>query len=120
MGTQTLDLYKQYLEEREGAHLMAYDWGFAVYKFEPEFVYLQDIFVAPQFRESGLGVRLEQLVIEKALEKGYTAIVGSVVKSTKFGPQMHKIMLGLGYEEFKEVDGTTYYIKAIFKESVNG
>lgn len=117
---EALDLYKQYLAEREGAHLIARPWGFAVYKLEPEVCYLQDIYVAPEFRQFGLGVELEQLVIAEALKAGYTAIMGSVVKSTPFGPQMHAIMLGLGYEELKEINDTTYYIKAIFKESVNG
>jgi GNAT superfamily N-acetyltransferase len=116
----TLDLYGQYLAEREGAFLVARPWGFAVYKFEPYFVYLQDIYVVPAERKNGRGLELEHTVIEEALKNGYSHIVGSVVKSTSFGPQMHAIMLSLGYKEFREVDGTTYYIKAIFKESVNG
>jgi hypothetical protein len=55
---QPLDLYKQYLAEREGSYLVARPWGFAVYKFEPDFVYLQDIYVVPAERKNGRGIEL--------------------------------------------------------------
>lgn len=92
-----IELYKQYLAEREGAHLLAHDWGFAVYKYGADHVYLQDIFVIEAARDTRKGTQLMMEVAEIAKAKGITLMYGSIDPRTEASSRMMKVMLHLGF-----------------------
>lgn len=106
-------LYVQYVEEREGAEFVEHEHGFAVYKLQSDHCYLQDIFVEPEYRQSGLGVELMNKVIAVAKGHGHTKLVGSVVPSTPFGDKMIKIMLGLDFKLLSSSQDIIYMVKEI-------
>lgn len=108
-----MELYRKYLEEREGAHLIDYDWGFAVYKYGQDHVYLQDIYVVPEKRKEGLGVLLMKKVEGRARLDGYSKMVGSVVPSTPFSDSMNKVMLSVGFKLHSSDKDIIYYVKEI-------
>lgn len=105
-----MQLYASYLKERENAELIAYDWGFAVYKFFPDYCYLQDVFVQEGRRTEGLGVRLEAEVIAAAKKANLKWLYGSIDPQTKFATSMMQIMLGLKYK-LSHTNGGLIYMK---------
>jgi ribosomal protein S18 acetylase RimI-like enzyme len=106
-------LYQQYVEEREQAHFIECEHGFAIYKIYPDHVYLQDIYVEPEFRQSGIGVRLMDSIILIARKMGMTKLVGSVVPSTPLGNQTLGILLKLNFKLLKSSDDIIYLVKEI-------
>lgn len=108
-----MDLYRKYLEEREEAHLLDYEWGFAVYKYGKDYVYLQDIYVVPEQRQNKLGIHLMNEVAKEAKERGCVNMIGSVKPSAPFAKEMHEIMYKVGFKLFKSEKDFVYYIKEI-------
>ena len=108
-----MELYRQYLLERENTHLLEYDWGFATYRFEDAHVYLRDIYVVPDKRDMGLGVALMNEVAILAREAGLDIMVGSVDENDKNSERMHDVMKHLGFKEHMKVEDLTYYLKEI-------
>jgi GNAT superfamily N-acetyltransferase len=76
-------------------------------------VYLQDIYVLPEFRQAGHGVTLMNNVADIGREMGKKLLLGSVVPSTKFGNQMMQIMLQLGFKLHSSENDIVYLIKDI-------
>lgn len=103
-------LFAAYLWEREQAHVIEYNWGFATYKIEADHGYLMDLYIVPEERQAGRGVQLEHEVITAVKEAGKSVLFGSVDLSSSFGAKMHKIMLKLGYQDAGR-DGTLLYMK---------
>ena len=106
-------LYSQYLREREGADLIEFSWGFAVYKMAKDHVYLQDIYVVPEERQNGRGVELMNLVADEARKQGVKTMYGSVAPSTQFSDVMIKIMMGLGFKLHSSQNDLIYLKKDI-------
>jgi len=106
-------MYAKYLQERENVHLLEYAHGFSIYKILPDCIYLQDIYVLPEFRKCGHGVTMMDDVTTIGREMGKTKLLGSVVPSTKFGPQMLQIMLQLGFKLHSAENDIVYLIKDI-------
>jgi GNAT superfamily N-acetyltransferase len=104
-------LYAQYVKEREGAEMLERPWGFAVYKWEKDHVYLQDIYVIPEKRKGGFGVGLMHAVADLAREKGLETMFGSVVPSTPFGHEMSQIMFKLGFRLHSSGHDIIYFRK---------
>lgn len=91
-------LYAQYTEEREKAIIIERPHGFAVYKIEPDHVYLQDIFIVREQRKSGLAFELFNEVIQIAKELGYTKLLGSVDRRMDGAKDMEDTMARLKFE----------------------
>lgn len=108
-----MKLYAEYLMEREKAYLLDYEWGFATYKFEGDFVYLQDIYIVPELRQSGRGVQLMREVAAIGRERGFERLVGSVDKKDSNKERMFKIMEKLNFKKIDEDEDLIYFIKEI-------
>lgn len=48
-------LYAQYILEREGFEIIEDEHGFATYRIKGEECYLRDVFIKPEFRQTGVG-----------------------------------------------------------------
>lgn len=113
-------IYAAYYLEREGCHVLEYEWGFAVYKLLPDHVYLQDIFIIPARRKDGLGVQLMNEVAAIAQKAGIYTMFGSVVPSTPFGHTMTQIMLGLNFRIHSSDKDIIYFKKELAMNSKGG
>ncbi len=97
-------LYGQYLAEREGKEIIESEYGFATYKFfDNGECYLQDIFIVPSVRKSGLATEMANKVVAEAKERSCHTLIGSVCVDDKnatrnisvflaYGMQIHKII----------------------------
>lgn len=113
MNVKRNHLYAAYLKERENADVFETDWGIAVYKWGSDNVYLQDIYVIPEMRQSGLGVELMEYVEAEAVQRGIYKMYGSVAPSTPFSDSMLRIMLKLGFKLSSSGPDMIYLIKDI-------
>ena len=74
-----MSLYAKYIQERDGKHIIEDDRGFVVYSFRQDAVYVEDIYILPEFRHSGLAREMTDQVAVIAKEKGLKKLLGSVV-----------------------------------------
>lgn len=113
MPKLSIDLYKEYLKERENAELIYTEFGFITYKFLPEHCYIEDIYIVPEKRKSGLGVELEALVIEIAKALGYKKVLGSVCTDANNWKTSQKVLEKIGYVPLSQEGNVIYFEKEI-------
>lgn len=97
-----MSLYAQYLKERGNKNIIEDQYGFAVYSPYKEGIYLEDIYVEPALRKSGLAKELHDKVVEITKQLGLKKIYGSVVpsinqKASTNPTEMVKWMFSQGY-----------------------
>lgn len=105
-----MSLYAQYLAEREEKEIIESDKGFATFKtFENGECYLQDIFVVPKQRQSGLATEMANKVVEIAKERGCNKLIGSVCVDDKNATRNMTVFLAYGMQIYKNV-GTMIFL----------
>ena len=78
-----MSLWSEYREERNEAKFIEKENGFASYSIHNDECYLQDIYVRPEFRKTGLAKELADEVCKKAIEGNCKRLIGSVVVGTR-------------------------------------
>lgn len=91
-------LYSQYIQEREGKHILETLQGFATYTFTDKGVYIEDIFVLKDYRETGVASHLADLIIDIAKEKGHKVAFGSVSIGGNNSTASMKVLLAYGFK----------------------
>lgn len=107
-------LYSKYVHERLGKQVLEVEHGFATYIFmdDQKAVYIEDIYVDPDFRKSGIASEMANQITLIAIEKGYKKIIGTVVPSTNGSTDSLKTMLAYGFR----LDSTTNNLILLTKE----
>ena len=89
-----MSLYGDYIKERLNKHILETDRGFATYVFTDEkTVYIDDIYVCPEFRKSHEASILANKIISIAKDRGCNKLLGRVVPSTKNSTDSLKVLL---------------------------
>lgn len=78
-----MDMWAQYVKEREGYETFSTDKGFISYKILNEDCYIRDIFVHIDFRLTREATHLADEVTKIARERGCKYLTGSVIPSMK-------------------------------------
>lgn len=95
------DLFLRYKKERENVESIQVDGGFITYKFLPDYCYIEDFYIVPELRRTGLIYDLASQVEEIARKQGYLKMLGSVVIDTN-NPEISLIgCLKHGYKILK-------------------
>ena len=108
-----MELYKEYIAERENAHLHYNDIGFITWEYQDNCVYIIDIYVRKEFRKSGKGVELEKFVLDEAKLRGYNTIICSACTDTNNWEKSLEILKKVGYEEFMKETNMIWLFKRI-------
>jgi len=108
-----MQLYKQYLEERDGASVIYYDWGFCVYAINADVIYLSELYVIPEHRSSTKAYRLFKEVIALGLQRNCTKILGSYDKTTIGWKRSRDLMIRLKFNFFKKQNNLIYMIRSL-------
>lgn len=106
-------LYAKYVEERESGHVLEMPWGFVSYRYEKDHVYLEDLYVLPQFREQGKGMKLFSFVQRKARSVGLKYVVGGICTKARFATEMSKILLSWRCRLLSSEKDMIQYIKEV-------
>ena len=89
--------YAQYVKERSNRSIIETDKGFVTYCYTaPDTVYIEDIFVVPEFRKGHIAANMADLVVKEAKDKGCKTLLGSVVPSSNNSTISLKVLLAYG------------------------
>lgn len=91
-------MYAAYIKEREGAETIERSWGFAVVRQMSDYLYLQDIYILPEFRRQGKGAEILSIVEAAAKELGYKKILGSCCPETEGATESMKAQFATGFK----------------------
>lgn len=93
-----MSLFGQYIKERENKEIIETDQGFATYFYLNDGVYIENIYVAPDYRHLKGASKLADQIAELAKAKGYSKMYGSVAPSTNNSTDSLKVLLGYGFQ----------------------
>lgn len=91
-----MDLFANYLHEREGVEVLQTPDGFAIYSIQGSECYLRDIYIQPKARKSGLASIIANKIQDIAKGKGCTVMTGSVSPSANNSTDSIKVLLAYG------------------------
>ena len=77
------DQYMRYCVEQWGRQLIQEPYGFVLFDINTDNAYIADMFIEPEYRDQGLGKKLESRVIDIAKESGCDWISCKVHTSDK-------------------------------------
>jgi hypothetical protein len=107
-------LYAMYIKEREGKEIVESENGFATYQIFPTGeCYIQDIFVVPEMRKSGLTAIMQSKIADIAKTKGCHTLLGSVCMNTPDANRNLKILLNDGWMVHNMVSDMIYLNKKL-------
>ena len=93
------ELYLDYIKERLGQEVMVEEGkAFIVFQIEKEEIYIQDIYVDPLYRKTGIMSEMEKRIEAHALERGCTYATGTIQPTAANSTESLAYCLGRGYE----------------------
>lgn len=112
-----MSLYAEYISEREGKHIVEDEFGFATYSFVEHLnaVYIEEVFVLPQFRQTGIGASYVSRISELAKSSNYENVITSVSPKAKGATTSLKAILGVGFQ-LDSMDANLIYFKKSTKD----
>lgn len=108
-----MSLYAQYITERLNKQIIEDSEGFAVYYFENDYVYLEDIYVIPEKRKTKKASEMADKIASIAKKAGYNKMLGSVVPTANNSTTSLKVLMGYGFSLLAAQDNIIYFIKEI-------
>lgn len=93
-----MSLFAEYIKERTDKDILENDKGFATYYFINDSCYIEDIYVKPEFRQSGEASNLANEIVKIAKDKQCNRLIGSVVPSAKGSTSSLKVLLAYGFQ----------------------
>jgi ribosomal protein S18 acetylase RimI-like enzyme len=101
-----MELYRQYIREREDALLISEHHGFLTYKPDYDGIFILDVYVEPWYRRSGLAKKmLEKALDESKANKAYTT---TDIKAHGW-ENAEKAILRVGFKKFATIGTLNYY-----------
>lgn len=105
--------FAKYLEETSHKRMFEIEEGFFIYQVNGKELYVQEVYVDPEFRRLGIASLLDQKAIEIAKENGCEYIKGSVITSSPKATESMKFQLSLGYKIAYSDRDIIYLIKNV-------
>lgn len=106
-------LWAQYKMERENKHVLETEYGFVVYYYVNDSVYLEDIYVLPQFRKTRVASELADKVAIIAKESECKSMIGSVATWDKNATKNIEILIKYGMKFNSSNENMLYFTKEI-------
>jgi hypothetical protein len=108
-----MSYFADYKLEREGKKTIETEEGFAIYMIENKQCYIEDIFVAKEYRMLGAATKIANLVENEAKLLGCTELLGSVVPATKGSTESLKALLAYGFRLLSAKENFIWFLKEI-------
>lgn len=108
-----MSLYSDYYAERLGKSVLEVPQGFAVYKIEEDFVYIEEIYVVKEHRKSGVAKDMADAIAHVAKLEGAKRMFGSVSVNAKNATTSMKVLLAYGLEVSHLKDDLIVFVKDI-------
>jgi GNAT superfamily N-acetyltransferase len=105
--------YKQYIKERKGLDLYEDEYGFFTYQIQDNKMFIQDLFVLPEFRNSGVGESYSKKIDKLALDNNCTHNVCTVCVRAKNYIDSLNFIKKMGYQVTNDEYTLVYLIKEL-------
>jgi GNAT superfamily N-acetyltransferase len=110
MQQNSLNLFEQYLLERENAELITHEHGFGIYKeLDADIAYLQDVFVEPAYRRQGVGRSIVLEAVKKAKNTNKSTLVTSTDTASNNPTESALSILKVGFKLLKLENTVIWY-----------
>lgn len=110
--------FKEYIKERSGREVIESDKGFVTYGVDclglpQKHVYIEDIYVKPEFRKSSEATKLADKVCELSKDIGCSIVVGSVSVPSNQADSSLKVLIAYGMKLLTISNNTLYMYKEL-------
>lgn len=106
-----MSLFADYIKERENKSIIECEKGFATYSiYSNGECYLQDIYVAPEYRKQHIGSQMADEVVKIAQEQKCHTLVGSVCIDALGCTESMKAFLSYGMK-LSTIRGNIIFLK---------
>lgn len=109
----SLELFEAYIQEREQGMLLRHAQGFAILRLQKDVVYLQDVYVHPEHRQTGVATQLLLQAIDIAKKSNKKALITSTDVSTANPEQSIQAILSRGFKVLKLEENLIWYVMEI-------
>lgn len=101
--------------ERTNDEILETEKGFITYRYieNAKSVYIIDLYVKPEFRNSHEASQMADAVCKEAKERGFTKLLGSVVPSNKGSTSSLKVLLAYGMRLQSSTNDFIFFEKEI-------
>lgn len=114
MKQSKCSLYADYIKERCGDGIVETKEGFATFKYiDKNIVYIQDIYVTPKKRKSGLASDLANKICDLAIKDGRNILLGSVDEGARGSDVSAKVLEAYGMKYYKSSGPLHFFAKQI-------
>lgn len=101
-----MNLYAQYLKEREGKEVIEKGTGFCIYEIHSPHVYISDVFVQKEYRNFGIASSLIEEVVQKAKKENCKYALTSFCLKANGWNISRKVMKKLGFKFYRKDKNT--------------
>lgn len=105
--------YARYIEERTNARIIENEYGFVRFSFLDTAVYIEDIFIEKEYRQTDKASKLANEVAQIARDSGYKTMIGSVCTDAKGADISVKVLYGYGMTLHSATNNMIYFKKNI-------
>lgn len=106
-----MTLFAEYIKERLNKEIIEDERGFATYLFMDDGVYVEDIFVKKEYRDTGVAKEMLDKISMIAKDKGCKKIIGTVVPSTAGSTHSLQAAFAYGFKLDSSRQNLIVYIK---------
>jgi GNAT superfamily N-acetyltransferase len=106
-----LNLYAEYIKEREGSEIIVLDHGFVTYRqVDGNVFYLVDMYVEKAYRKSGVAWDLHNKVCDIARNAGATQLITSACTDAAGVTVSLKVILAGGFKYSSSNGNMLYFV----------
>lgn len=91
-------LYSKYIKERLNKKIIETDRGFATFIINGKECYIEDIYVTPEYRQSGEASKMADEITKIALNSDCSYLIGSVAPVANNSTDSLKVLLSYGFK----------------------
>ncbi len=105
--------FADYIKERQGKKIVEDENGFATYYFAMPDCYIEDIYVVPEKRKSGVASKYADEITKIAIEKNCLNLIGSVKPSANGSTGSLKVLLAYGFKLHSATEDFIWFKKSL-------
>lgn len=90
--------FASYIYEKQNKSIIEDEHGFATFFFIKDACYIEDIYVVPEARKSGVASKYADLISEQAKSKGASKLLGSINLNSNNSTDSMKVLLAYGFK----------------------
>ncbi len=91
-------MIKEYFKELKGLELYEEEHGFVLFRIQPPYFYIHDMYIKPEYRQTGLAKSMADKLLEASKECGCTHLMADIQPSNKTATMAMKVLLAYGMQ----------------------